>query len=189
MHTRLSGASDARHSLRPLIGEGGTSRPNLVRIARRDREIVSRVIACDKREAFAQGSGATKQSIVQQERRLDCFAAPVIGARIRAIRWLAMTEERGAGATPLRFYCPANTRCRGVPVSMRRRARLSNGKRIPRQMTAAARRACAGFVECCPRPLVGAMHCFQMGERQACAVRTADIALALFGTRAVTLEK
>jgi hypothetical protein len=36
------------------------------------------VIACDKREAFAQGSEATKQSIEPQG-RMDCFAEPVIG--------------------------------------------------------------------------------------------------------------
>ena len=42
LHTRLSGASGARHSPRPLIGEGGTSRPNLARSKRRDREVVSR---------------------------------------------------------------------------------------------------------------------------------------------------
>jgi hypothetical protein len=51
------------------------------------------VIACNKREAFAQGS-ATKQSISMREERMDCFAEPVIGrlgachrARIRATRW------------------------------------------------------------------------------------------------------
>jgi len=35
----------------------------LGRDASREREAVSTVIACDKREAFAQGSEATKQSI------------------------------------------------------------------------------------------------------------------------------
>jgi hypothetical protein len=33
------------------------------------------VIACDKREAFAQGSEATKQSIDPSCRGVDCFAA------------------------------------------------------------------------------------------------------------------
>ena len=37
------------------------------------------VIACDKREAFAQGSEATKQSIYRLCRAMDCFAEPVIG--------------------------------------------------------------------------------------------------------------
>src|SRR6267378_1175382 len=41
----------------------------------------SSVIACDKREAFAQGSAATKQSILSCG--MDCFAA------------LAMTERHG----------------------------------------------------------------------------------------------
>jgi len=35
------------------------------------------VIACDKREAFAQGVPATKQSCLPSN--LDCFAEPVIG--------------------------------------------------------------------------------------------------------------
>jgi hypothetical protein len=33
------------------------------------------VIACDKREAFAQGSGATKQSILSLLGEMDCFAS------------------------------------------------------------------------------------------------------------------
>jgi hypothetical protein len=37
------------------------------------------VIACDKREAFAQGSEATKQSIAPPSGGMDCFAEPVIG--------------------------------------------------------------------------------------------------------------
>jgi hypothetical protein len=37
------------------------------------------VIACDKREAFAQGSAATKQSIFVHGVAMDCFAEPVIG--------------------------------------------------------------------------------------------------------------
>ena len=36
-----AGAPGARHSLRPLNGEGGTSRPKLARNARRDRAVVS----------------------------------------------------------------------------------------------------------------------------------------------------
>ena len=35
---------------------------------------MSRVIACDKREAFAQGSEATKQSILSPGGQMDCFA-------------------------------------------------------------------------------------------------------------------
>ena len=33
------------------------------------------VIACDKREAFAQGSEATKQSILSFRGTMDCFAS------------------------------------------------------------------------------------------------------------------
>src|ERR1700754_5098484 len=36
-----AGALSARHSPRPLIGEGGTSRPTLARNTRRDRGVVS----------------------------------------------------------------------------------------------------------------------------------------------------
>jgi hypothetical protein len=50
-------------------------------------------MACDEREAFAQGSEATKQSILSLLGEMDCFAEPVIG-RIRATRWLAMTVLR-----------------------------------------------------------------------------------------------
>jgi len=39
------------------------------------------VIACDKRKAFAQGSVATKQSILRFCSEMDCFAS------------LAMTED------------------------------------------------------------------------------------------------
>ena len=51
------------------------------------------VIACDKREAFAQGSEATKQSILSLLVTMDCFAEPVIG-RAFATRWLAMTVSK-----------------------------------------------------------------------------------------------
>jgi hypothetical protein len=57
-----AGASGARHSLRPRFRGreiSGTTRANCVA---RMRSCVFVVIACDKREAFAQGSEATKQS-------------------------------------------------------------------------------------------------------------------------------
>jgi hypothetical protein len=37
------------------------------------------VIACDKREAFAQGSKATKQSILSLRGEMDFFAEFIIG--------------------------------------------------------------------------------------------------------------
>jgi hypothetical protein len=46
--------------------EGGRFPAKLGRDARRDRELLSRVIA---------RSEATKQFIVQQQRKLDCFAS------------------------------------------------------------------------------------------------------------------
>ena len=53
--------------------------------------IASNVIACDKREAFAPGSEATKQSILSSHGEMDCFAEPVIGRHFAPTRWLAMT--------------------------------------------------------------------------------------------------
>ena len=45
-------------------------------------------------------SVATKQSIFFRLASVNCFAEPVIGARIRATRWLAMTEQTMAIQTP-----------------------------------------------------------------------------------------
>jgi hypothetical protein len=42
---------------------------------RGNAEICLNVIACDKREAFAQGSEATKQSSFLFRRAMDCFAS------------------------------------------------------------------------------------------------------------------
>jgi hypothetical protein len=50
----------------------------LGRVAPRECGGVSVVIACDKREAFAQGNEATKQSTLPCC-QMDCFAEPVIG--------------------------------------------------------------------------------------------------------------
>jgi|ERR1700730_15475227 hypothetical protein len=60
-----AGASSARHSLRPLIFQGQDFQANLARIARRDRETVSAVIARSDLSAVAQRAKAeaTKQSI------------------------------------------------------------------------------------------------------------------------------
>src|SRR5712672_3444723 len=65
------------------------------------RSARSSVIACDKREAFAQGSAATKQSSFSLRSEMDCFAALAMTERHgllrrgachgRATRWLAMT--------------------------------------------------------------------------------------------------
>src|SRR3984893_10991576 len=41
-----AGASGARHSLRPLIGEGGKFRAELARVKRRDREAVCEAVCC-----------------------------------------------------------------------------------------------------------------------------------------------
>ena len=78
----------------------------------------------------------------------------------------------------------------GSAISMRRRARLSNGNRcIPRPITAPVRRACAEFVERCPRSFACARRCRQMGKTRACALRRRDVTSCSFGTRAVTWEK
>src|SRR5882762_579011 len=81
-----------------------TERHGLLRGARRQAmtgSARSSVIACDKREAFAQGSAATKQSSLSLRGEMDCFAALAMTERHgllrrgacqgRATRWLAMT--------------------------------------------------------------------------------------------------
>jgi hypothetical protein len=68
------------------------------------------VIACDKREAFAQGS-ASDEAIQAcfWAKILVCFAEPVIGRRFAPTRWLAMTKtiggpRRGEGQTGFPVY-------------------------------------------------------------------------------------
>jgi len=51
-----AGASGARHSLRPLFFEGQGSYTTRALARREIAEMYLDVIACDKREAFAQGS-------------------------------------------------------------------------------------------------------------------------------------
>jgi DNA polymerase III delta prime subunit len=68
-----AGAPSARHSLRPLYS-GRMIHAQFGHIAPRECVSVSVVIACDKREAFAQGSEATKQSILSLRGEMDCFA-------------------------------------------------------------------------------------------------------------------
>jgi hypothetical protein len=52
-----------------------------------------RVIACDKREAFAQGSESDEVIHLTAQRKMDCFAEPVIGRRFAPTRWIAMTVD------------------------------------------------------------------------------------------------
>src|SRR6202008_4583492 len=71
--------------VRPIVRPRGHGRP------------VENVIACDKREAFAQGSKATKQSIFFCG-SMDYFAEPVI--------WRALARPVGSqrrSQLPLRF--------------------------------------------------------------------------------------
>ena len=42
---------------------------------RENAKLYPAVIACDKREAFALGSVATKQSVLSSCREVDCFAS------------------------------------------------------------------------------------------------------------------
>jgi hypothetical protein len=85
-----AGASGARHSLRPLIAEGGNFKAKLGCIAPRECGIVSHfVIDCDKRKAFAQGSTCDEAiHCFLLCGAMDCFASS--GAHSRD-RWLAMT--------------------------------------------------------------------------------------------------
>jgi hypothetical protein len=72
-----AGASGARHFLRPLFSRDEV-RAQLGRIAPRDGGCLSRfaVIACDKREAFAQGSESDEAIQLSHSRvpTMDCFA-------------------------------------------------------------------------------------------------------------------
>jgi len=43
------------------------------------KPIIYAVIACDKREAFAQGSDSDEAIHVSASAAMDCFAEPVIG--------------------------------------------------------------------------------------------------------------
>jgi hypothetical protein len=52
------------------------------------------VIACDKREAFAQGSAATKQSSLSLRSEMDCFAALAMTERRRALPSLRGAQRR-----------------------------------------------------------------------------------------------
>ena len=51
------------------------------------------VIACDEREAFAQGSASDEAIHSSICLAMDCFAELVIGRRFAPTRWLAMTEN------------------------------------------------------------------------------------------------
>ena len=53
---------------------------------------LSTVIACDNREAFAQGSASDEAIHFSVCGAMDCFAEPVIGRRFAPTRWLAMTQ-------------------------------------------------------------------------------------------------
>src|SRR4029078_13472525 len=74
-----AGAARTRSSLRPLFSRRGIERQASGATAREIAKLYPAVIACDKREAFAQGSEATKQSIRSPSGAMDCFAEPVIG--------------------------------------------------------------------------------------------------------------
>ena len=62
------------------------------------------VIACDKREAFAQGSEATKQSILSLGGEMDCFASLAMTVTVTASMTLEIIERLAAGlAAPQRL--------------------------------------------------------------------------------------
>jgi hypothetical protein len=69
---KAAGASSARHSLRPLIkrAEGFGQNPDASR--RGNAKVHPDVIACDKREAFAQGSESDEA--IHSCCLMDCFA-------------------------------------------------------------------------------------------------------------------
>ena len=49
---------------------------------RENAKLYPAVIACDKREAFALGSVATKQSVLSSCREVDCFASLAMTIRV-----------------------------------------------------------------------------------------------------------
>jgi hypothetical protein len=53
------------------------------------------VIACNKREAFVQGSEATKQSILSLRRAMDCFASLAMTLRGPSVLTVVITRESG----------------------------------------------------------------------------------------------
>src|SRR6267143_949499 len=63
----------------------------------------SSVIACDKREAFAQGSAATKQSSLSLRGEMDCFAALAMTERHGLLRGARHCEERSDEAIQFFF--------------------------------------------------------------------------------------
>jgi hypothetical protein len=61
-YTRGCGCSGARHSLRPLIGEGGSFWQNLERLALRGRSCFSPSLPATNAKRLRKGALATKQS-------------------------------------------------------------------------------------------------------------------------------
>jgi len=141
---RCAAIADAKHR-RPFSKYGGRWAAYATFSHKKGREVVLRslaVIACDKREAFAQGSEATKQSILSLCGAMDCFAS------------LAMTASRMvsfASAFALRAYggtsCPRLT---NLPPPRRRNAPAAPALETSRTASAnspadsSASRPCAG---------------------------------------------
>jgi hypothetical protein len=62
--------------------------------------MVYAVVACDKREAFAQGSESDEAIHASTCCAMDCVAEPVIRRRFAPTGWLAMTwRDRGRYAS------------------------------------------------------------------------------------------
>ena len=76
-----AGAARTRSSLRPLYFWGQGFQQNSGASRRENAKSYSDPSTSNKREAFVQGSEATKQSIARRKERMDCFAS------------LAMTEN------------------------------------------------------------------------------------------------
>ena len=58
-------------------------------------------MACDKREAFAQGSEATKQSIYPLRRAMDCFASLAMTLRGRGAPYTTTLSRFAARVMPV----------------------------------------------------------------------------------------
>src|SRR6266571_1720836 len=92
---RTYGCKRSDQTLKKLLWHGG--RPHMGPRVRGDDIELETVTARSQRVPPSAGpmiNSATKQSIFRACGLLDCLAEPVIGARIRATRWPAMTVSR-----------------------------------------------------------------------------------------------
>jgi hypothetical protein len=79
-----AGALGARHSLRPLISEGGTFLANLARIARRDREVMFErcCLKFEMGELAPPSLRAKRSNPYRRGEGMDCFVASLLAMTV-----------------------------------------------------------------------------------------------------------